>query len=146
LELTLVMLLLPAVESVTCSWSMPAEALTENEWFEEFAQVTCQEVFTGVAVDCTRDVFWTVTGFVLPVVQSPGRLSVNVVSAITGVTGPLLWSVALPATVKERPAGVDAGLEADAAATLTSVSAEIAVVALVLAIKLLPVVPSTVCN
>jgi hypothetical protein len=35
-------------------------------------------------------------------------------------------------TVNERPAGVAAGLDADAAATFKSVSAEIAVVALLL--------------
>jgi hypothetical protein len=73
---------------------------------------------------------------VLLVVQSPGRDSVNVVSTSTGVTGPLLWIVALPLTVKAVPALAEAGDDALEAETFTSVVAFTAVVALLLAIVL----------
>jgi hypothetical protein len=89
-ELALVMLLLPVFESSMCCWSIEADAADEKLWFEAPVHVTDQDAFTGVAVDCARDVFCTVTGLVLLVVQSPGSVRVNVVSTLTGVTGPLL--------------------------------------------------------
>jgi hypothetical protein len=79
---------------------------------------------------------------VLLVVQSPGSDSVRVVSTFTGVTGPLLWIVALPLTVKALPAFAEAGADALEAVTLTSVTALIAVLALLLPSELLPVAES----
>jgi hypothetical protein len=52
-----------------------------------FVQVTDQvagEAGTVVGVEVASDVFWTVTGFAEPVVQSDGSVSVSVVSAVTG--------------------------------------------------------------
>jgi hypothetical protein len=125
---------------------MTTAAVELKLWLEGFVHVTDHDTLTGVAVDCAKDVSWTVTGFVLVVVQSPGSVSVNVVSTLTGVTGPLLWIVALPLTVKAVPAFTDAGEVAPDAATFTSVVALIAVVVLLLASELLPVAESTTCS
>jgi hypothetical protein len=83
---------------------------------------------------------------VLLVVQSPGSASVNVVSTVTGVTGPLLWRVAFPFTVNGAPVFAEAGEDAVEAATFTSVLAVIAVVALALVMLSLPVLESTTCS
>jgi hypothetical protein len=50
-------------------------------------QVTDQvagEAGTVVAVEVAREVFWTVTGFAEPVVQSLGSVNVSVVSTFVG--------------------------------------------------------------
>jgi hypothetical protein len=139
----LVMLLLALLESRTCCWSITTDAAELKSWLEAPVQVTDQEAFRGVAVDWASDVFWIVTGLALLVVQSPGRASVKVVSAMTGVTGPLLWTVAAPSTVKAVPAFADAGAEAVEAVTLMSVEAFTAVMALALASELLAGAEST---
>jgi hypothetical protein len=70
-------------------------------------------------------------------VQSGGSKSANVVTAFTGLTGPLLWIVALPLTVNGSPALAEAGEEAVAAVTFTSAVAKTAVVPVLLVIELL---------
>jgi hypothetical protein len=141
--LTLVMLLLAELESTTWSWSTAIEAVEVKLWLDGPVQVTDQEAFRGVAVDWASEVFWTVTGLVLLVVQSPGNASVNVVSTTAGVTGPLLWTVALPVTVKATPTLAEAGADAVDAVTFTSVLAVTAVVALTLVRLLLRELEST---
>jgi hypothetical protein len=112
--------------------------MTRNWWLDGFGQVTVQPTPRGVAVDPGRDVFCTVTGFGLLVVQpAPGR-SVNVVSTLTGLTGPLLCSVAPPTTPKGTPAVTEGGRLTVAAVTFTSVVALTAVVPVLLVIELLP--------
>jgi hypothetical protein len=125
--LLLVIELFAEVESARWSWSIATEAVEAKLWLEAPVQVTDQEVFTGAPTDCASGVFWTVTGLGLLVVQSRGIARVKVVSAFTGVTGPLLWIVALPLTVKGVPAFAFAGDEADEAVTLMSVRALIPV-------------------
>jgi len=83
-ELPLPLLLL-LVGSLTCSWSMAAEALAENVWFDAELHVTSQLApLTVVAVDAARDVSCTVCGLAEDVVQSPGSVSVNAVSTFAG--------------------------------------------------------------
>jgi hypothetical protein len=80
-------LLLPEFGSLTCNWSAAIDAVTEKLWFEAPVQITDQLAGlagTVVATDADSDVFCTVVGFVDDVVQSPGMLRVNVVSAFVG--------------------------------------------------------------
>ena len=73
--------------SLTWSWSMAAEALTGKVWLDGVEQVTDQVsglAGTVAAMEVASDVFWTVCGFADDVVQSPGRLSVKVVSEFVG--------------------------------------------------------------
>ena len=73
--------------SLTCSWSIAADAVTEKLWLEALAQVTDQVTGlagTVVAVDVGSELSWLVCGFPEEVAQSAGRLSVNVVSAFVG--------------------------------------------------------------
>ena len=79
--------LLPAVGSLTWSWSTVAEAVTERVWLEGSVHVTDQLkglAGTVVAAEVVSDVFCTVCGFAEEVVQSVGRLSANDVSTLVG--------------------------------------------------------------
>jgi hypothetical protein len=79
--------LLDALGSETWSWSTATLAVTVKLWLDGLVQVTDQEAGlagTVVAVDVGRLVFWTVTGLVEDVVQSPGRVRVRVVSTLVG--------------------------------------------------------------
>jgi hypothetical protein len=71
---------------------------------------------------------------------------VKVVSTFAGVTGPLLWTVALPVTVNGVPAVAVAGEEAVDAVTFTSALAVTAVVELTLVMLLLLELESTTCS
>jgi hypothetical protein len=80
-------LLLPEFGSLTCNWSAAITALAEKLWVEGLVQVTDQVAGlagTVVATEVGSEVFCTVSGFADEVVQSPGMLSVNVVSASVG--------------------------------------------------------------
>jgi len=78
-------LLLPLTGSLTCSWSMAAEAVTENVWLDGVVQVTVHAIPLAVAEPSAgSDVFCTVCGLAEDVVQSGGRLRVKVVSTFTG--------------------------------------------------------------
>lgn len=73
--------------SLTWSWSREAEAVTVSVWLDGSVHVTDQLAGlpgTVVAVDTAREVFCTVCGLADEVVQSAGRLSVNVVSTFAG--------------------------------------------------------------
>ena len=73
--------------SVTCSWSIAADAVTEKLWLEALAQVTDQVTGlagTVVVVDAGSEVSWLVCGLTEEVVQSAGMLRVNVVSVFVG--------------------------------------------------------------
>jgi hypothetical protein len=144
-ELALVMLLLAPLDSATCNWSGVTEAVELKLWLEGPVHVTDQMAAAGVAVDCTSRTFCTVAGFALLVVQSPGRSSVKVTSAVTGVTGPLLWTVALPLTVKGVPALAVAGAVAVEAVTLRSAEAVIGVTSLFDPLLLAGFVSTTCC-
>jgi hypothetical protein len=79
--------LFPGVGSETCNWSIDAVAVTERLWADGLVQVTDQlagDAGTVVAVEMTRDVFWTVCGLAEPVVQSAGRVRANAVSTLAG--------------------------------------------------------------
>jgi hypothetical protein len=78
--------LFPVVESETWSWSTATLTPTEKLWADGFVQVTDQEAGapTVVGADVARDVSATVCGLAEEVVQSPGSVSVNVVSALVG--------------------------------------------------------------
>jgi hypothetical protein len=82
----------------------------------------------------------------LLVVQSAGIARVKVVSTVAGVTGPLLWIVALPETVKAVPVFAVAGDEAVDAVTFTSVSALMPVVVLLLVMLLFAEFESVTCS
>jgi hypothetical protein len=78
---------LPEFGSLTCNWSAAIDALAEKLWVEGLLQVTDQVAGlagTVVATEVGSEVFCTVSGFADEVVQSPGMLSVNVVSALVG--------------------------------------------------------------
>ena len=80
-------LLFPGVGSATCNWSIAAEAVTEKEWFDGLVQVTDQEVGPpgiAVTIDVVSDVSCVVCGLADEVVQSPGSVSVKVVSTFAG--------------------------------------------------------------
>ena len=78
-------LLLALLGSATCSWLTAAEAPTENVWFDGPVQVTDQlGPLTVVAVDVGSDVLATVCGFAEEVVQSAGKVKVNVVFTFVG--------------------------------------------------------------
>src|SRR5947208_596208 len=71
--------------SETCSWSTAAVVVTEKLCADGLVQVTDQVIGlagTVVAVEVASDVSCTVCGLPEEVVQSVGRLSVNVVSTL----------------------------------------------------------------
>jgi hypothetical protein len=104
---------------------MDAVASTVKVWFEGPLQDTDQETdAVVVGVDVGRDVFCEVAGFWEAVEQSPGRLRENVVSVLTGVTGPLLWRAAVADTLKDAPALAEPGAETETLFSLTSVWAK----------------------
>jgi hypothetical protein len=140
--------LLPTVGSFACNWSIPAEAETEKLCGPVPVQVTFQvagEAGTVVAVDAGSEVFWTMTGFVLLVVQSPGMVRVIVVSTVVGPAGPLLCRVALPVTPNGACCGAVVGLVTVTEFTLMSVVAVIAV-SEESDPELLPVLESATCS
>jgi hypothetical protein len=85
-------LLFPGVGSDTWSWSTVVDAPTEKLCADGFVHVTDHEAGppTVVGVDVAKDVSCTVCGFAEEVVQSPGSVSVNEVSAFVGEWVPLL--------------------------------------------------------
>jgi hypothetical protein len=142
----LLALLLPPAGSVTCSWSIAAEAVTVKLWFEAAVQVTDQVgPVNGVAVEPASDVSWTVCGLPDDVVQSPGSVSVKVVSTFAGPYGPLLCRLAPDETLKATPAGEEAGEVSEALFTLISAVAVMFVLELPLAL-LFPLFGSLTCN
>ena len=75
----------PLTGSLTCSWSIAIDPVTEKLWLDAPVQVTDQLApLTAVTVETASDVSWMVCGLPDEVVQSPGMLSVNVVSAFVG--------------------------------------------------------------
>ena len=73
--------------SVTCNWSIAADAVTEKLWLETVVHVTDQVIGlpgTIVGVEAGSDESCSVCGLADGVVQSGGRLSVNVVSTLAG--------------------------------------------------------------
>jgi len=139
-------LLLPPVGSLTCSWSTAAEALTWNWWLETVEHVTDHVgPVTVVAVDVGSDVSCVVCGLVELVVQSGGRLSVNVVSTFVGPNGPLLCSDADAVTLNAAPAALLAGLVTVTLFTLMSEVAVMFVLLLPLAV-LFELVGSITCS
>jgi hypothetical protein len=139
LELPLA-LLLPLVGSVTWRWSMAAEALTEKLWLDALPHVTGQVApLTVVGVDVGSDVSWIVSGLADVVVQSPGRVSVNVVSTFVGPKPPLLCSFADAETVKAALAALFGGEETETVLTLMSDVAVMPVLEMPLALLLPPI-------
>jgi hypothetical protein len=111
--------LLPGVLSVNAGSFSAALPLTVNVWLEASVQVTVQLNGTAVGVDTASDPL-DVAGLGLPVVQSPGRASVAVVSVIVGPVGPLLWTPTEPVTGKGTPTPIVGGEETDADVALMS--------------------------
>jgi hypothetical protein len=133
-------LLLPPVGSLRWGWSMAAEALTEKPWLDELPHVTDQVApLTVVGVDVGSDVSWIVSGLADVVVQSPGRVTVNVVSTFVGPKLPLLCSSAEAVTVKATPAALLAGEETETVLTLMSDVAVMPVLEMPLALLLPPI-------
>jgi hypothetical protein len=86
-------LLLAILPSVTCSWSTATVAVAEKLCADGLVQVTDHvigDAGTVVATEVASEVFWIVTGFVDPVVQSPGSVRAILVSTFVGPKLPLL--------------------------------------------------------
>ena len=111
-------------------------------------QVTDQEAgATGnvVGVETGNEVLFSITGFVDPVVQSPGSVSVMVVSTLVGPYGPLLWITALPVTKNGVPTAAEPGAVTLTLLTFTSDSPRRFVVLGALVPMLLAPFGSVVC-
>src|SRR5436309_275092 len=115
---------------------MAADAVTLN-WCEDVLVHVTDQVFalagTVVAVDTGREVSCTTFGLVDEVVQSVGRLRVNVVSTFVGPKPPLLCSTALAVTLNAVFTLTEAGLETETLWTLISLCVKSGVTRLVVA-------------
>ena len=123
-------LLFAPFESLTCCWSIATDAEPLKSWFEWLVQVTDHVLVTGTAVLITRlpsCCTWVPLG---AFVQSAGVLRLRVESTFTGVTPPLLCSVAVIVTLNAVFVFALAGDEAVTLETFTSDVPVTAVVAL----------------
>jgi len=126
---------LALLESLRCSWSTAAVAVTLNWWLDGVVQVTDHvTAAVVVAVDAGSEMSCTVCGFADVVVQSGGRLREKLASVLAGLIGPLLCSAAVAETLNGVPAETLAGAVTETPVVFTSVAVVMLVVLLPLAL------------